>query len=277
MKRRIKMFGQGQAYLGQQAKEQGYDGDADAYYSTVTITIAKPDSSLEEIKRSLASRVESIATAITQGEVTLMADKEDGKKTDTKETDSMLSSVLEDMSRTGGDKEFLIPASDNKGQSRQTIFRQQPGWSNQVENIVSSKELPFDTPSAFYRFAVVHAIRYFHQCRSLPEKTQGLLCKLLAIDEVARDEEIRNMVDASMSSMSRYILERKKAGDITGAKELYNKVHSLISAIHDPREKKRYVDRVERQLGSLLKGTGPASFDPAHFGDEDRPEEEQED
>ena len=199
------------------------------------------------------------------------------EKSEIKETDKMLEDVLSDLSRTSGDKEFFVPASDNKGQSRQTIFRQQPSWCSMIETIVASKEFPFKTPSAFYRFATVHTIQYLNQCRGMPEKTKGLLCKLMAIDEVTRDEEIRSMADEAMVSVSKYIMERKKSGDVTGAKELYARVNDLMSTIHDPRETRVYTERVEKQLGSLLKGTGPASLNPDHFGDEDRPEEEYED
>jgi len=206
--------------------------------------------------------------------VLLVASKAD--KSADKNMDKMLDDVLADLSHTSGDKEFFVPSSDKKGQSRQTIFRQQPSWCSMIDTIVASKEFPFKTPSAFYRFATVHTIQYLHQCRGMPEKTQGLLCKLMAIDEVVRDEEIRRMTDESMASVSKYILERKKSGDITGAKELYGRINDLMSTIHNPREKRAFTERVEKQLGSLLENTGPVSFDPAHFGDEDRPEEEHE-
>jgi len=68
MKRTIKIYGQGNAYLGQQAKEQGYDGTTDAYFNYATVSIVKPGCTLKEVKRSLEITLQDIELRMTAGE-----------------------------------------------------------------------------------------------------------------------------------------------------------------------------------------------------------------
>jgi hypothetical protein len=173
----------------------------------------------------------------------------------------------------GEDKDYYIPASDKKGQARHTQFRQQPLWYNVVETLIASKEFPFKTQSAFYRYAVVQTLLHLQKERGLPDKTQGLLCKGLAIDTIVKDEEIRNIMDEALLSSVTYIHKRMKSGDITGAKKLYTAVITQIEQIHDKREKKIYLDKMKRQFKGFAD-MKPASLDPEHFGVDFELEEE---
>lgn len=60
MKKSIKIFAKGAAYLGTEASEQGYVGETDAFFNAVTITIIKPHTSLEDVKRSLEITIQDI-------------------------------------------------------------------------------------------------------------------------------------------------------------------------------------------------------------------------
>lgn len=60
MKKSIKIFDKGAAYLGKEANEQGYIGETDAFFNAVTITIIKPHTSLEDVKRSLEITIQDI-------------------------------------------------------------------------------------------------------------------------------------------------------------------------------------------------------------------------
>jgi hypothetical protein len=64
MKKSIKIFDKGAAYLGKEANEQGYIGETDAFFNAVTITIIKPHTSLEDVKRSLEITIQDIELRI---------------------------------------------------------------------------------------------------------------------------------------------------------------------------------------------------------------------
>lgn len=66
MKRRIQVYDNGTAYLGRQAAEQGYKGELDAFFNAFTITIVKPNTSLETMKRSLEIVLQDIELRISQ-------------------------------------------------------------------------------------------------------------------------------------------------------------------------------------------------------------------
>ena len=79
MKKSIKIFDKGAAYLGKEANEQGYIGETDAFFNAVTITIIKPHTSLEDVKRSLEITIQDI-------ELRIKAEKsEDKRKNDSSE------------------------------------------------------------------------------------------------------------------------------------------------------------------------------------------------
>jgi hypothetical protein len=79
MKKSIKIFDKGAAYLGKEANEQGYIGETDAFFNAVTITIIKPHTSLEDVKRSLEITIQDI-------ELRIKAEKsEDKRKNDSGE------------------------------------------------------------------------------------------------------------------------------------------------------------------------------------------------
>lgn len=66
MKKKIRIYAQAQAYLGRDAEEQGYKGEADAYFNACTITIVRPSTSLVDIKRSLEITLQDIELRIKQ-------------------------------------------------------------------------------------------------------------------------------------------------------------------------------------------------------------------
>ena len=67
MKKRIRIYREGQAYLGKDASDQGYKGETDAYFNAVTITIVKPNTKMEDIKRSLEITLQDIELRIKSG------------------------------------------------------------------------------------------------------------------------------------------------------------------------------------------------------------------
>lgn len=68
MKKIISIFAKGQANLGLGAARDGYTGKADAFFNAVTITIVKPEASLEDVKRSLEITLQDIDLRLKQVE-----------------------------------------------------------------------------------------------------------------------------------------------------------------------------------------------------------------
>jgi predicted DNA-binding transcriptional regulator len=66
MKRTIKIYKTGHAYLGEEVANQGYNGDVEALFGAVTITLIKPNTILEDVKRSLEITIQDIELRLKQ-------------------------------------------------------------------------------------------------------------------------------------------------------------------------------------------------------------------
>lgn len=66
MKRRIRVYEGGTAYIGQQAVDEGFKGEIDALFNAVTITLVKPNTDLQSVVRSLEITIEDVKLRLSQ-------------------------------------------------------------------------------------------------------------------------------------------------------------------------------------------------------------------
>ncbi len=66
MKRKVNIYSTGHAFLGKNVPDDGYKGEVDAIFNAVTITIIKPNTTLEDVIRSLEITIEDIKLRIKQ-------------------------------------------------------------------------------------------------------------------------------------------------------------------------------------------------------------------
>jgi len=66
MKRTIQVYKTGHAFLGKNVAEDGYTGEIEALFNAVTIILIKPNTSLENVKRSLEITIQDIDLRINE-------------------------------------------------------------------------------------------------------------------------------------------------------------------------------------------------------------------
>lgn len=66
MKRKAQFYETGHAFFGKNVASEGYIGDVDTIANAVTITVIKPNTSLEDVKRSLEITIQDIDLRIKQ-------------------------------------------------------------------------------------------------------------------------------------------------------------------------------------------------------------------
>ena len=66
MKKTVHLYESGHAYLGKEIFKQGYVGDVDALFNVVTIILIRPNTSLEDVKRSLEITIQDVDLRIKQ-------------------------------------------------------------------------------------------------------------------------------------------------------------------------------------------------------------------
>jgi len=66
MIKKVKFYPRGRAYFGDATEEAGYIGNVDTLPNAVTIVVIKPNSKLEDVKRSLEISLQDIELRIKQ-------------------------------------------------------------------------------------------------------------------------------------------------------------------------------------------------------------------
>ena len=164
-----------------------------------------------------------------------------------------------------GDREFKVPSSNEKGESRSPQFRVAPHWPRLVELLVISKRFPYNTPSEFYRHALVTHMQYLDRLeKSLPEKLQGMLCQMLAIDEILKDEEFEHGFSDILLRMGDAVRKRTEVGDNLGARELVRQVYDRVQSIPDEKQKEMYSKRIMSRFSGIIS---PRTNKPADLID----------
>lgn len=71
MIKKVKFYKRGRAYFGDEVEEAGFEGDVPTIPNAITITIIKPDSKLEDVKRSLEITLQDVELRIKQGDISV--------------------------------------------------------------------------------------------------------------------------------------------------------------------------------------------------------------
>ncbi len=66
MIKKVKFYKRGHAYFGDDVAAAGYIGDVETLPNAITIVIIKPDSKLEDVKRSLEITLQDIELRLKQ-------------------------------------------------------------------------------------------------------------------------------------------------------------------------------------------------------------------
>ena len=164
-------------------------------------------------------------------------------------------------------KHFLIPASDSKGKSAQVQFRVQPSHIRQLEVILQSRRFPYKTLSDMLRHAVVGHLKWLEMQKPDPD---SMLWKILAMDEILKDQEIDATFDKTMAVMDEAIRRHINGGDEDRAKALVRDMWSRLQTANDGHLKMSYCRKMRKAYGHLL----PKKGEPLSFMDMDDTDDE---
>ena len=71
MIKKVKFYERGRAYFGDETEEAGFIGDVPTMPNAITITVIKPNSKLEDIKKSLETTLADVELRIKLGQETV--------------------------------------------------------------------------------------------------------------------------------------------------------------------------------------------------------------
>lgn len=164
-------------------------------------------------------------------------------------------------------RQFVVPSADSKGKSVQVQFRAQPAHIRQGEIILQSRRFPwYRTLSDMLRHAWLKHIIWLEQQE--PD-ANSVLWKLVAMDEVLKDQEIDATFDKTFAVMDETIRRHISSGDEARAQKLVRTMWGMIQSANDGDLKTSCCKRMQKQYGHLLPKKGePLSFMDLDMDDE---------
>ena len=134
---------------------------------------------------------------------------------------------------------FIIPARDDKGTSERVTLSMTPLMKRQIDIIVHSKRFPYLRDSDFIRHA---CYRHLHFCSGIRQSIpKQLLPSIDATLEIARDEEMRLLVQEAFQKLQALIQHHQASGDHAEAIRLLNLVNTRIQGIQTSSWQRRFV------------------------------------
>lgn len=151
-------------------------------------------------------------------------------------------------------KEFIWPASDDKGQSRKIWCRLPPMVEHQMEVIVASKKFPYTFTSDLVRHAIIRHLGWLLRMESgitsYIQQIDAMGQVLGHVEQQQRFSELADRVDRVIGDL---------VGEGTdGRKEALKLLHSLLQQLNGMEDgywKDRTKDRILRKHGGLLDMT----------------------
>jgi len=160
--------------------------------------------------------------------------------------------------------EFILPASDERGDSRKLWIRVPPQLAHQAEVIVASKSFPYTFPTDLYRHAVYRHVRWL---LGLEETIESYIPQIDAMAEILTRIEMLQKFEETITRTDRVLsgLMGSEAGRKEGLKIL-NSMRARAVEIEDSYFRDRFVDELNLRYQQLWDAGGPGqeevSLDP---------------
>lgn len=163
--------------------------------------------------------------------------------------------LVQDRKKQYNEDDFLIAASDEKGNNINPPFRIPMGYHREVEKLVASRQFPFITVSDCYRFCVVYGIKFL---RDFEPDVESFMYTLDSINRALMDEK-RMIEFAESFSRMQDIIEKQlsfKGGKRRAIELLYNLSQQIESA-PPGFWRSTYRKMFRDKWGHLIRGDAP--------------------
>jgi hypothetical protein len=149
------------------------------------------------------------------------------------------------------EEEFIIPASDAKGQSAQEWYRCAPGISLNLDIIVQSKRFPYRSKGDIVRHALM---KHFRWLDSL-EPVQSVLRELEVIIDILRNDTFQRSIQTAIEKMGDNITQHMGEGSMGSSNEarrIIGMIQNRIDKMPDGYWKTRYLKHMKEKWGHVL-------------------------
>jgi len=145
---------------------------------------------------------------------------------------------------------FRVQARDTKGHTQRMWFNCQPAHAAELDAIHQSKAYPYRTKGDIIRHALVRHFRWLYAIGGPIPSVTGVVDTVLTI---LRDDEFFADYNQVMDTLMARVNMHRGNGDIDEARRLLLECVNHIQRMPNTFWKKKYLDRIHRDHGELLK------------------------
>ena len=150
-------------------------------------------------------------------------------------------------------KDFVIPASDDKGHNTRLQFRCNPAYMRRMDVIISSKKFPYQTTSDLLRDAL-H--RHLNLLRQLEPEIRVELVSIEVVNRIINDKRERIDFTQSFEELARTINDLVARGAVEEAKRTLGEVLETVAGMEEGFWRNWYTEEVKKRFGYLLDEKG---------------------
>lgn len=146
------------------------------------------------------------------------------------------------------DREFRVPASDQKGHNERFQFRAPSAMLRQLDIVVRHGGLPYRFPAEVVRHALLRHYKWLESISPVPSVSS----QLAAIMEVVQDEEFASEFQVMFNKVAERVNARMGEGDAVGARGLLYRIWSHIEEMPHGEWKEKYMTEFKKRFGHII-------------------------
>jgi hypothetical protein len=146
--------------------------------------------------------------------------------------------------------EWLVPASNEKGQSERLTFRCPPVITKAIEQILYYRRFPYTTPAELIRHALLRHLAYLH--RQEPSIPRHYLTLLQAATEAVKEDLFRAETEKTFTILRSRIDEHLSLGRDSEARKVASYVWSKLEHTEDSAWREIFRTKFKREYGWLM-------------------------
>jgi hypothetical protein len=159
------------------------------------------------------------------------------------------------------EEEFIIPASDAKGNGEKMWFRCSPGMMREMDLVIRSRKFPYKTEGEMVRHALMRLFRWLRTLNvASGDHIPSVLMELEVIHEILKQDTFYASMGSALSHMGKRLELHMGAGNGREARRLLGMINAGIDKIPEGFWKDQFKEDVSRKWGHIMKLGPTAKF-----------------
>lgn len=160
-------------------------------------------------------------------------------------------SILDDEQLADHDN-FVVPSSNEQGQTVRLSFSVPPGLARQMEIFCEGGRFPYETGADLLRHALARHLEFLVRCE--PSYPRHFIAGLRAMQKAMNDDDFRQKLEETFTRLKGKITEHLDAGRGGEAVKLAAEMRRLMNRVEQTHWRDEWQKRFQEEFGYLLGG-----------------------